>query len=136
MSIKIEINKRIWKSNKYESINLLWQTMNVMSLYSIIWNKLVALTDRTNPVNRDLYDVNFFLKNYDINNQNIEDLVMERTNKSLSDYMKFIIDFIPKNYSERTILWWLWDVIDEKSKQRLKVKLIPETIELIKSKIN
>lgn len=136
MAIKVEINKRIWKSNQYEQSIILWQSMNIMSLYSIIWNKLVAITDRNNPVNRDLYDINFFLKNYNINNKNVKDLIKERTEKDFLPYLQYLIKFIFKNYSERTILWWLWEVIDEKLKQRIKVKLIPETLELLNKLIN
>jgi len=40
---------------------------------------MVALTDRRDVVNRDLYDVNFFINRYDIVNRDIEALIIERT---------------------------------------------------------
>lgn len=89
---------------------------------------------------------------------NIEKFLLSIMNSKIWDYLAFkwwtlvylkywldrfstdldfdLIKFISKNYSERTILWWLWEVIDEKLKQRIKVKLIPETLELLNKLIN
>ncbi len=127
-NIKIEINKRIWKSNKYKIINLFWVDILSQTKDTIFSNKLVALTDRKNIANRDIYDIWFFLKNNWALNEN---LIKERTGKNVDEYLNYVIDFLkklPKNYK---ILDWLWMVLDDKQKIFVKNKLLEETINLL-----
>jgi hypothetical protein len=63
MNIKIEINTRIWKANTYEIINFFGASILAMEKSTIFANKLVAVTDRAQIANRDIYDVYFFFKN-------------------------------------------------------------------------
>lgn len=125
MNIKIDVSRTIWKNNQYEIVNFFWIDMNVQTKDTIFANKLVALTDRKKLANRDIYDVYFFFKNgFEIN----EDIILERTGKTLKEYIEYMIVYLkklPKNYK---ILDWLGTVLDEKQKSFVKNKLLLELI--------
>jgi len=105
-NIKIDINRNIWKSNKYEIIDFFGTTIKVQEKSTIFSNKLAALIERF--TNRDIYDVYFFFQNmFDIN----EDIILERTWKSKKELfisIKEKLQELPKNYK---ILDWLWEVL-------------------------
>ena len=127
VNIKIDINRKIWKNNNYEIINFYWIDLKVQDKGSIFANKLVALTERN--TNRDIYDVNFFFeKGFDIN----DDIIIERTWKSKKELFKKIIDKLEKLWKNYKILDWLWDVLNEKQKQYIKVNLILDLINKLK----
>jgi len=125
MNLKIDLSRNIRNSNKYEIVNFFWFDINIQTKGTIFANKLVALTDRKKIANRDIYDVYFFFKNsFNIN----EEVIMERTWKSLKEYLLYILaylDKLPKNYK---ILEWLWEVLDEKQKYFVKNKLLIDLI--------
>lgn len=125
MNIKIDISRNIWESNRYEIVNFFWIDINVQTKDTIFANKLVTLTDRKNLANRDIYDVYFFFKNgFEIN----EDIILERTGKTLKEYLEYMIIYLnklPKNYK---ILEWLGEILDEKQKSFVKNKLMEELI--------
>ena len=128
MNIKIDINRNIWKSNKYEIVNFFWIDINIQTKDTIFANKLVALTDRKRLANRDIYDVFFFFKNnFDIN----EDVIFERTWKLLKDYLLDIIIYLKKLPNNYKILEWLWEVLDEKQKSFVKNELLYELINVL-----
>lgn len=128
INIKIDISRNIWDSNSYEIVNFFWIDMNIQTKGTIFANKLVALTDRNNIANRDIYDIYFFFKNgFDIN----EAVIFERTGKDLKEYFSDVLQFLkklPKNYK---ILEWLGEVLDEKQKSFVKNKLLSELINLL-----
>lgn len=131
MNIKIEMNKRIRNSNKYDTINFFWIDIKVMEKSTIFANKLVALTDRNKVANRDFYDIYFFLKNwFDIN----ESVILERTWKSLKQYLEYLMEFI-WNTNTNNILQWLWEVLDNKQKTWVKNNLINQLKWLIEYRI-
>lgn len=126
-NIKIELNKRIWKNNEYERVDFLWNSMNVMQKSSIFANKLVACYERTE--NRDLYDIYFFLQNnYNFNGK----IISERTGLSSQDFLKNLIDSIPKRYNKSHILHKLWEVVNQKQKYWIKENLINQVVEDLK----
>lgn len=129
-NIKIDVNRKIWKANKYDYVDFFWTMIKVQSKETIFANKLVALLERF--TNRDIYDVYFFFKNFfDIN----EKVIFERTWLSLNELFKKIIeklDKLPKNYK---ILDWLWELLDEKQKDFVKNKLISELKNILQFKI-
>ncbi len=132
MNIKIDINRKIWKNNWYETLNFYGTNILVQDKSTIFANKLVALTERN--TNRDIYDVYFFFKNnFDIN----DDIIIERTWKTKNELFEQIIlklKWLSTNYK---ILDWLWEVLkDEKHKSFVKTKLIKELISLLEFKIN
>jgi len=130
-NIKIDINRKVWKSNKYELVDFFGTTIKVQDKSTIFANKLVALIERF--TNRDIYDVYFFFQNiFDIN----EELIFERiwkTKKELFISIKEKLQKLSKNYK---ILDWLWELLDEKQKSFVKNKLIQELIWILEMKIS
>ncbi|MDP2091298.1 MAG: nucleotidyl transferase AbiEii/AbiGii toxin family protein [Candidatus Gracilibacteria bacterium] len=133
MNIKIDFSRNIWKNNKYEIVNFYGTDINIQSKDTIFANKLVALTDRKRLANRDIYDVYFFFKNsFPIN----ESIILERTGKTLKQYLSEVLIFIkklPKNYK---ILEGLGEVLDEKQKSFVKNKLLNELIGILEMRVN
>lgn len=127
-NIKVELNKRIWDNNSYKLIWFMGVEMKIVDRATLLTNKIVALTNRRQPVARDLFDVYYLLQmGYPIN----EKLVRERTGKSLSSYLKSLPKFINKHYSAKNILHGLGELLDEQQKQWVKNQLIPKSIEEI-----
>ncbi|PIS40107.1 MAG: hypothetical protein COT32_01530 [Candidatus Nealsonbacteria bacterium CG08_land_8_20_14_0_20_36_22] len=124
-NIKIELNKRIWKNNEYNSIWFLGVEMKIVDKATMLTNKMVALSNRKQPVARDIFDVYYFLKvGFPIN----EKLIKERTGKNLKDYLNFLLSFIEKNYTPKNVLQGLGEVLDQKQKDWVKKELVSETI--------
>ncbi len=124
-NIKLEFNKRIWKNNSYETVWLMGVGIKIADKKTMFSNKLVALSERKTIVARDLFDVHYFLKlNYPFN----EELIKERTGKTLGEYLFYLEKFIAKNYSSKNILQGLGEILDEPQKSWAKDHLIPETI--------
>ncbi|MDR3151195.1 MAG: nucleotidyl transferase AbiEii/AbiGii toxin family protein [Candidatus Peribacteria bacterium] len=61
VNINIDINRKVLKNYNYIFLNLYGITVKVQDKATIFTNKLFALSQRN--VNRDIYDVHFFLKN-------------------------------------------------------------------------
>jgi len=123
VNIKIDVNRHIWKENRYEVLNLYWTPLSVQTKDTIFANKLVAYYERW--TNRDIYDIYFFLKNgFDIN----EWVVFERTgmsvNKVLEETKNKLLK-LPKNYK---ILDWLWEVLSLEQKNYTKNFLVRDLI--------
>lgn len=128
MNIKVELNKRIRKANTYDIQNIDWMKIRCMSPDSIFANKLVALYERFK--NRDLYDVNFFLKNkFPIN----EGIIIERTWKNTKDLTNELIKLLPVHYKKNNVLADIWEVLTDEQKIWMKNKAVDETIELLKN---
>lgn len=129
VNIKIDISRKIWKNNIYEIRNFYGTDINIQTKDTIFSNKLVALYERN--ANRDIYDVYFFLKNnFDINHE----IIYERTNLSIRDFLEKIIyklKKLPKNYN---ILDGLWEVLDHKQKQFVKDRLLLELVWMLEFK--
>lgn len=127
MNIKVELNKRIREANTYDFQDIDGIKICCMAPESIFANKLVALYERFK--NRDLYDVNFFLKNnFPINNQ----IITERTWKNIKQLAKELIELLPVHYQKNNVLADLWEVLTDKQKIWMKNKALDETIELLK----
>lgn len=126
-NIKIEINKRNFNSH-YEIRNYLGISILVMSKEDMFAHKLVAMLERGKIANRDVFDVHFFLKsNWGIN----KDIVEERTKMKFADYLQECINFV-ENISNRSILFGIGELINEKQKIWIKSKLKQDTIFLLK----
>jgi len=100
-NIKLEFNRRIWKNNSYETVWLLGVEIKIADKKTMFSNKLVALSERRALAARDLFDAHYFLKlGYPLS----EELIKERTDKTLSEYLEYLKKFIIKNYSSKNVL--------------------------------
>jgi len=128
-NVKIEFNKRIWKHNKYETIWFMGVRIQIVDEATLLTNKMVALSERKQPVSRDLFDVYYLLNlNFPIN----EKLIEERTKRNKKEYLESLIEFIQEKYTPRNILQGLGEVLDQKQKIWVKKELISATIKEIK----
>ena len=91
-------------------------------VFVLIAHKLCAMGERLSP--RDIYDVWFFLQNHtEIN----EDIVMERTGKSISEYAAWCAEHV-REASPKLLMQGLGEALnDTKSKTFVRSKLINET---------
>lgn len=127
-NIKVDINLRLFGS-RFEVKSYLGISMKVMLPADIAANKMVALIERN--TNRDVFDTYFFLKNnWPINEQ----IIKQRTHLAMSDFLKKCIDKL-EHWDKRHILSELGDLLDAKQKQWVKDKLLPETIFLLRLKL-
>jgi predicted nucleotidyltransferase component of viral defense system len=124
--IKIELNKRQSPFVQYEWITIDAMQIQTQTLTSMVTNKLIALGDRR--YNRDLYDIYFFLSQW---NTFDEHIIKDRKNHTLEQWISTIIKEIPKRFQENTILHQLWEVLDTKQKPRVKKHLADETVKLL-----
>ena len=90
-NIKIELNNRIRKNNKYELVEFFGQSIKAMDKPSIFANKLVAIMDRDNFASRDLRDIYFFFEHHFAINS---ELISERTGKTIKEYIYELRDFV------------------------------------------
>ena len=126
-NIKIEISKRKFPEH-YEVKNYLGIPMKVMKKEDIFAHKLVALLERKNIANRDLFDIYYFMKrNWPIN----KELVELRTKLKFKKYFQKCQRAIEK-VDERYILQGLGEILDEKQKKWTKENLKKELLFLFK----
>ena len=122
-NIKIEISKKKYENTEYELINFFWKQIRAMKQSSIFAHKLVALSERMK--NRDLFDVDYFFKQwFPIK----EDIIIERTWLTYKEFLEKLLVIIPKNYKPNTILAEIWDLITNKQKEFMKTKMIDEVL--------
>lgn len=128
--IKVEINTRRFGS-KYELKNYLGISMLVMLKEDMLAHKLVALTDRKKPANRDIFDIWFFLKNnWDVN----EEIIKKQTGLTLKEYLKKCISHI-EEVSERQILNGIGELLDENVKDWARKNLKKDVLFLLKVRL-
>ena len=121
-NIKIEISKRRYPNDRFRLEQYLGMPLLVMEKPVMAAHKLVAITDRSRMMNRDLFDAHFFLKNeWPIDVATVE----YRTQKKFSDYLKGLAKKL-KQEPPKHILDGLGELIDEKQKNWVKSGLIKE----------
>ncbi|MEK9154231.1 MAG: nucleotidyl transferase AbiEii/AbiGii toxin family protein [Patescibacteria group bacterium] len=126
-NIKVEISRRGLVS-KYHVMNYFGISMNVMVKEDMFANKLVALYERAERANRDIFDVWFFLQNiWPIN----KELVEERTGMIFKKFVAKCIERLEK-ISGRAILSGMGELLDAKQKVWARAKLKKEAIFLLK----
>lgn len=125
-NIKIEISKKQYKNTEYEIVNFFWKPIRAMKQSSIFAHKLVALSERMK--NRDLFDIDFFFKQwFPIN----EEIIVERTWLSYKAFLEKLLVIIPQTFKPHTILAEIWDLITAQQKHFMKTKLVDEVVWLI-----
>ena len=126
-NVKVEISIRDY-GNDYKIMNYFGIPVLVMKRENMFAHKLVATSERKRIANRDLFDVHFFLENYwPIN----EKIIQTRTGKNLKDYIKYLVTFIEINASNKSILFGLGELIDERQKKWVKTNLKKELLFLL-----
>lgn len=122
-NIKVEISKRIFP-DRYEVKNYLGISMLVMRKEDMFAHKLVALLERKNIANRDIFDLWFFMKNnWDINKEIIE----LRTSMDFKKYLHKCINKV-EIINEKYILQGLGEILDDKFKNWAKHNLKKELL--------
>lgn len=118
--LKVEISNRQYP-NHYEVRNLAGTDIRVMTLHDMFAHKLCAMGERTSP--RDIFDCWFFLsKHTEINEQ----IVLERTGQSVSDYALQCVAML-RGTTSKVLMQGLGEVLDAKGKTFVRTKLIEET---------
>lgn len=126
-NIKVEINRRNFGS-QYELAAYFGISLKVMIKQDMFANKLVAMYQRLDRTNRDIFDVWFFLQNnWPIN----KELVEKRTKIPFKEFLQTCIAALGKK-SDRKILDGIGELLDPKQKTWAKNKLRTETIFLLK----
>ncbi|MFH1565065.1 MAG: nucleotidyl transferase AbiEii/AbiGii toxin family protein [bacterium] len=126
-NIKIEINRRNFDS-QYEVISYLGISMKVMVQADMFAHKLLAMYERLEKTNRDIYDVWFFLKNsWPIN----KELVEKRAEMPFKEFLNKSINKLEK-LPERSILAGIGELLNEKQKAWVKTNLKSDTLFLLR----
>jgi predicted nucleotidyltransferase component of viral defense system len=129
-NIKVEINRRSFGS-RYEVLNYYGISMKVMIKEDMFANKLVAMYERVERTNRDIFDLWFFLQNgWPIN----KDLVEKRSGMSYGELLSQCIKKLEKVSNEQ-ILSGMGELLSEKQKDWAKAKLKIEILFLLRVKL-
>ena len=125
--LKIEFSNRL-SNDEYEIRNFLGINIKVMTIRDMFSNKLCALLNRTDVVNRDIFDCWFFMNRPTAVNREI---IEQRMEKSLSDYLQDCIDTI-EGLPNKSLLDGLGEFVDDKMKTFIRNKLRSETVTLLR----
>jgi len=125
--LKIEISNRP-SDDKYDICNLLGINMKVMSFTDMFANKLYALLNRKELVNRDIFDCWFFMSRQTAVNQTV---IEQKTGKPLSEYLQDCIDTI-ENMPNKSLLDGLGELVSKELKTFIRNKLRFETVTLLR----
>ena len=127
-NVKVDISSRQFGS-KYEVKDHIGISMKVMVREDIFAHKMVAMYERGDTANRDVFDIWFFLQNnWPVNKGIIE----KRTSLSYKEFLQKIIDELEKDEG-RDMLSGMGELLEtEKEKDWIRGKLRNETIFLLK----
>ena len=126
-NVKIEINRRLFGS-QYELKTHFGISMLVMKKEDMFAHKLMAMYERINRINRDIYDIWFFSKNnWKINRE----LVEKRSGMIFKEFLQKCISALEKKEDSK-ILSGIGELLDEKQKIWVKTNLKKDTIFLLK----
>lgn len=127
-NVKVDISSRQFGS-KYELKEHIGISMKVMVQEDIVAHKMAAMYERGDTVNRDIFDVWFFLQNnWPIN----KEIVEKRTSLSYKEFLQKTIDNLEKD-ENRDMLSGMGELLEtEKEKDWVRNKLRTETIFLLK----
>jgi predicted nucleotidyltransferase component of viral defense system len=121
-NLKIEVSKRKFDDH-YNIKDIFGLSVNIMTLPDQFAHKLAAIVDRPAIANRDLFDAWWFFKQ---GTKISEDIIKQRTGKSVEEYLLYLVDYIPANIDKRGILNGLGELVDEDTKKWTKSDLLKE----------
>lgn len=130
-NVKVEINRRAFGS-RYEVKSYLGISMKVMVQEDMAAHKLMAMSERLDKTNRDMFDVWFLLKNdWPINKEMVE----KRAGISFKKFLEKCISSLEK-IENRKILDGIGEFLDEKTKAWTKEHLIKDLLFFLKLKLD
>jgi len=132
--IKIEISTRDVSRNRYNSTPLYGVTVKVMDPRDMIAHKLVAVMDRKNLANRDLFDIHYFLSSHYASEINY-DIVKRQTGKEAKEFYLQLLGFVNRIKAD-SVLAGLGELLSPSQKVWAKTKLIEELKGLIQRQID
>ncbi|MCF6357379.1 MAG: nucleotidyl transferase AbiEii/AbiGii toxin family protein [Draconibacterium sp.] len=125
--LKVEISNRLF-DNRYEIKNLLGINMKVMVKEDMFAHKLCALLDRNTITTRDIFDCWFFMQKQTPINKSIVEFRMKM---SFADYLQKCIEHL-EVMSDKGLLQGMGELMDDKMKTFMRVKMRSELISLLK----
>ncbi len=125
--LKVEISNRSF-DDRYEIKNILGINVKVMVKEDMFAHKLCALLDRNSIANRDIFDCWFFMQNQTPVNKQIVELRMEMP---FQNYLQKCIDKL-EALSDKGLLQGMSELLDDKMKKFVRVKMRSELIGLLK----
>jgi len=134
-NLKIDISHRKYNddsstmlTNQYEIKNLLGISVKTMKISDMFAHKLVALLDRKEIADRDIFDCWWFMnRQTPVKTAMIEEL----TQKTYSDYMQECINAM-KNLPKRSLLYGLGELLEQEMKTFVRNKLRTEIVTLLR----
>lgn len=138
-TLKLEILDTFMAANDYEPTYLpdIDRTMKCQTIETMFAHKLVAVTDRFEQTGhiagRDLYDLNhFFLQGYSFK----PEIVVARTQKSASEYLQFLEDFIQERVSQQSIDQDLNTLLSPQRFHQIRSSLKAELLSHLRNRIS
>ena len=126
-NIKVEVNRRQFGS-MYEIKTYLGISMLVMTREDMFAHKLMAMIERVGKTSRDIFDVQYFIKNnWPIN----KEIVEKRAGVSFKQAIEKAISLLEK-MNNKHILDGLGELLSEPQKDSARAKLKDDTIFLLK----
>lgn len=132
--IKIEVSTRDVSQNRYNSTPFYGVAVKVLDPYDMVARKLIAVMDRKNLANRDLFDVHYFLSSQYAGGINY-DIIKRKTGKEASGFYAQLLDFVNKIKPD-SVLSGLGELLTPSQKVWAKTKLIEELKGLIQRQID
>lgn len=129
--LKVDVSNRD-SGSSYEVKNFMGVSVNVMKLEDMAANKLIALTDRKKPANRDLFDTYFLMRKFvDFN----ETVIKARVGISLKEQIIKAIKHV-EGIDPSSVLNGLGELVDEQQKIWIKNKLHDELLFQLRLKLD
>ena len=126
-NIKVEVNRRQFGS-RYEIKTYLGISMLVMTRDDMFAHKLMAMIERVGKTSRDIFDVQYFIKNnWPIN----KEIVEKRAGVSFKKVLEKAISML-EAMNNKHILDGLGELLSEPQKDSARAKLKDDTIFLLK----
>ena len=129
--VKVEISKRQF-SDQFALQDYLGITVRTLDLATMFAHKLVEVSERRALVNRDLYDTWWLLKKMAPIH---EEIIVERTGKTLIEHLHFLLSYIPENVDQRHIIAGLGELLSRPQKDWARDHLFDELMAQIKIRI-
>lgn len=126
-NIKVEVNRRQFGS-RYEIKTYLGISMLVMTREDMFAHKLMAMIERVGKTSRDIFDVQYFIKNnWPIN----KEIVEKRAGVPFKQALEKAISML-EAMNNKHILDGLGELLSEPQKDSARAKLKDDTIFLLK----